>query len=65
MSDTRHHRGQKHGKSGWDYGKKFRCNRTYAMPYGPYGKEVAHSEMRGDSKTIVLTELNLIETTES
>lgn len=57
MSNTYHHRGQKHRHNGHDYGGKYKCNRMYGQSYGSYGREMAHTEMRVKTKQIIATEL--------
>ena len=58
MSRTRHHKGQRENNCGWDYGARYRCDRTYGQSKHPYGKLLAHREMRADGKLIIYQELN-------
>lgn len=58
MSRTNHHRNQKTQHLGHDYGSRYNCNRKYTQSYGKYGRDLADSERRNESKVIVKDELN-------
>jgi hypothetical protein len=58
MSRTHHHRTQRNTHCGHDYGGKFNVNKCYGAGYGSYSRQLAHREMRADSKVIIALELN-------
>jgi hypothetical protein len=50
MSRTSHHKGQKAGKDGLDFGSRYRHNWGYGAGCGRTPKDCAHKEMRNDAK---------------
>lgn len=57
MSRTKHHRNQRNNKDGWDFGARYKCNKTYGGGTGPQAKNNADRERRMDSKKIVCDEV--------